>query len=144
MTTNQHNEASYENTLIALFQELRDALRRQNPMLSEEVLQEAFRLVTHVNEGTLEQRNEQLMDYVQNGVEVKYSEDDAYLQIKQYQQKCPSLFVYNAFSVISDHLTSKAGTITAKEDRYMSPSTTITMAILFGILLTFVYFCTLN
>lgn len=213
MTTNQHNEAHYENTLIVLFQELgyayecgydverdyrnpyyeedlRDALRRLNPMLNgldcksgQTVLDEAFRLVTHVNEGTLEQRNETLMDYVQNGVEVKYSEDgrpktalvklvnyesplqnqfkvvnqwtvveyekirfdlvvfinglplvvielkspsnenveedDAYLQIKQYQQKCPSLFVFNAFSVISDQLTSKAGTITAKENRYM-------------------------
>ena len=206
MTTNYHTEESYENTLIQLFRDLgyqyecgynvereyrnpyyeadlQDALRRQNPMLSDEVLQEAFRLVTHVNEGILEQRNETLMDYVQNGVEVKYSEDgraktalvklvnfesplqnqfkvvnqwtvveyekircdmvvfvnglplvvielksptreeasdeDAYRQIKQYQQKCPSLFVYNAFSVISDQLTSKAGTITAKENRYM-------------------------
>ena len=206
MTTNHHTEESYENTLIQLFQDLgyqyecgynvereyrnpyyeadlQDALRRQNPILSDEVLQEAFRLVTHVNEGILEQRNETLMDYVQNGVEVKYSEDgraktalvklvnfesplqnqfkvvnqwtvveyekircdmvvfvnglplvvielksptreeasdeDAYRQIKQYQQKCPSLFVYNAFSVISDQLTSKAGTITAKENRYM-------------------------
>ena len=206
MNTNYHTEQSYENTLIQLFQDLgyqyecgynvereyrnpyyeadlQDALRRQNPMLSDEVLQEAFRLVTHVNEGILEQRNETLMDYVQNGVEVKYSEDgraktalvklvnfesplqnqfkvvnqwtvveyekircdmvvfvnglplvvielksptreeasdeDAYRQIKQYQQKCPSLFVYNAFSVISDQLTSKAGTITAKENRYM-------------------------
>lgn len=206
MSTNHHTEESYENTLIQLFQDLGyqyecgydverdyrnpyyeedlcDALRRLNPMLSEEVLNEAFRLVTHVNEGTLEQRNETLMDYVQNGVEVKYSEDgrpktalvklvnfesplqnqfkvcnqwtvveyekircdmvvfinglplvvvelkspsneyveedDAYHQIKQYQQKCPSLFVYNAFSVISDHLISKAGTITAKENRFM-------------------------
>lgn len=206
MNTNYYTEAHYENTLIQLFQDLgyqyecgynvereyrnpyyeadlQDALRRQNPMLSDEVLQEAFRLVTHVNEGILVQRNETLMDYVQNGVEVKYSEDgraktalvklvnfesplqnqfkvvnqwtvveyekircdmvvfvnglplvvielksptreeasdeDAYRQIKQYQQKCPSLFVYNAFSVISDQLTSKAGTITAKENRYM-------------------------
>ena len=206
MATNQHSEANYENTLIQLFQtlgyayecgydverdyrnpyyeeDLRDALQRLNPMLSAEVLNEAFRLVTHVNEGTLEQRNETLMDYVQNGVEVKYSEDGcpktalvrlvnfdsplqnqfkvanqwtvieyekircdmvvfvnglplvvielkspsngnveedaAYLQIKQYQQKCPSLFVYNAFSVISDQFVSKAGTITAKEERYM-------------------------
>ena len=206
MATNQHNEANYENTLIQLFQtlgyayecgydverdyrnpyyeeDLRDALQRLNPMLSAEVLNEAFRLVTHINEGTLEQRNETLMDYVQNGVEVKYSEDGrpktalvrlvnfdsplqnqfkvanqwtvieyekircdmvvfvnglplvvielkspsngnveedaAYLQIKQYQQKCPSLFVYNAFSVISDQFISKAGTITAKEERYM-------------------------
>ncbi len=46
-------------------------------------------------------------------------DEDAFLQIKQYQQKCPSLFVYNAFSVTSDMLTTKAGTITAKENRYM-------------------------
>ena len=202
----QHNEANYENTLIQLFQELgyeyecgydverdyrnpynegdlRQALHKQNPQLSDDVLEEAFRMVTHVNEGILEQRNETMMDYVQNGVEVKYSEngrpktalvklvnydeplknqfkvcnqwtvieydkircdivvfvnglplvvielkspsnedvgeDDAYLQIKQYQQKCPTLFVYNAFSVTSDQLTTKAGTITAKENRYM-------------------------
>ena len=206
MSTNMYIEDSYEQTLIQLFQEmgyeyacgydverdyrepfygadLQKALRQLNPMLSNEVLHEAYRLVTHVNEGILEQRNEQLMDYLQNGVEVKYTQDgraktalvrlinfdeplnnhfkvcnqwrvvehepircdivvfvnglplvvielksptseeaneeNAYLQIKQYQQKCPSLFVYNAFSVISDMLTSKAGTITAKENRFM-------------------------
>ena len=206
MSTNKFTEDSYEQSLISLFKELgylyecgydverdyrlpyhasdlKGALPRLNPMLSAEVLNEAFRLVTHVNEGILEQRNETLMDYVQNGVEVKYSEDgrpktalvklvnyenplqnqfkvvnqwtvieydkircdmvvfvnglplvvielksptreetndeDAYLQIKQYQQKCPTLFVYNAFSVTSDMLISKAGTITAKENRYM-------------------------
>ena len=47
------------------------------------------------------------------------NEEDAYLQIKQYQEKCPSLFVYNAFNVISDMSTSRAGTITAKQGRYM-------------------------
>ncbi|MBQ6750189.1 MAG: type I restriction endonuclease subunit R [Bacteroidaceae bacterium] len=206
MTTNLHTEESYERTLIEVFRQmgyayecgydverdfrnpyyeadLKEGLRRMNPMLREGVLEEAFRLITHIHEGTLEQRNEQLMDYVQSGVEVKYAEDgraktalvrlinfdeplkngfkvcnqwrvveyekircdmvvfvnglplvvielksptrgetnegDAYLQIKQYQQKCPSLFVYNAFSVTSDMLTTKAGTITAKENRYM-------------------------
>lgn len=206
MGTIQLTEESYERTLIELFQELgyqyecgydveRDfrepfyaadlkaALRKQNPMLSEEVLGDAFRIITHVNEGILEQRNELMMDYVQNGVEVKYyengraktalvklvdfssplhnqfkvcnqwsviehekircdlvvfvnglplvvvelksptreetNEEEAYLQIKQYQQKCPSLFVYNAFSVTSDMTTTKAGTITAKANRYM-------------------------
>ena len=164
--------------------DLKEALQRLNPMLSaEDVLNEAFRLVTNINEGTLEQRNEQLMDYLQSGVEVKYSEDgrsktalvrlidfenpqrnsfvvrnqwrvveyepircdmvvfvnglplvvielkspsrdetdeaDAYTQIKQYQQKCPGLFVFNAFSVTSDMLTTKAGTITAKANRFM-------------------------
>ena len=49
----------------------------------------------------------------------KTDDEDAYLQIKQYQQKCPSLFVYNAFSVISDMLTTRAGTITASENRFM-------------------------
>ena len=206
MSINQFTEDSYEQTLIDLFQrmgyqyecgydverdfrepwyvaDLQNALRKQNPKASNEVLTEAYRIVTHVNEGTLEQRNEQMMDYLQNGVEVKYSElgrqktalvrlidfehplqnqfkvcnqwrvvekekircdmvafvnglplvvielkspandnveeEDAYLQIKQYQQKCPSLFVYNAFSVTSDMLTTKAGTLTAKANRYM-------------------------
>ena len=206
MSINQFDENSYEQALIALFKEmgyqyecgydverdyrepyyaedLRKGLRRMNPMVSEDVLDDAYRLITNVNEGTLEQRNEQLMDYLQSGVEVKYSEngspktalvklidfsepkrndfkivnqwtvierdkircdmvtfvnglplvvielkspsrdetdeEDAYTQIKQYQQKCPGLFVFNAFSVISDMLTSKAGTITAKANRFM-------------------------
>ena len=206
MGTNQFDENSYEQVLIALFKEmgyqyecgydverdyrepydaaaLRKGLRRMNPMMREDVLEDAFRLITNVNEGTLEQRNEQLMDYLQSGVEVKYSENgspktalvklidfsepkrndfkivnqwtvierdkircdmvafvnglplvvielkspsredtdeaDAYTQIKQYQQKCPSLFVFNAFSVTSDMLATKAGTITAKANRYM-------------------------
>ena len=206
MNTNQFTEDSYEQTLIDLFQrmgyqyecgydverdfrepwygaDLKQSLRKLNPKMSDEVLTEAYRIVTHVNEGTLEQRNEQMMDYLQNGVEVKYvddgrnqtalvrlvdfehpaqnlfkvcnqwrvvekekircdivvfvnglplvvielkspandyvEEDDAYLQIKQYQQKCPSLFVFNAFSVTSDMLTTKAGTLTAKQNRFM-------------------------
>jgi len=206
MSIDQFTEDSYEQALIELFQgmgyqyecgydverdfrepyyapDLKRALKRQNPMLSEYVLDEAFRKITHIYEGTLEQRNEQLMDYLQSGVEVKYTEEgrektalvklvnfddaklndfkvcnqwrvveheaircdmvvfvnglplvvielkspsreetddeDAYTQIKQYQQKCPSLFVFNAFSVTSDMLTTKAGTITAKANRYM-------------------------
>ncbi|MBR2151656.1 MAG: type I restriction endonuclease subunit R [Prevotella sp.] len=199
-------EEQYEQTLIGLFQQmgyeyecgydverdyrepyhaadLMSYIRRHNPEWNDDVLHEAFRKVTNINEGLLEQRNEQLMDYVQNGVEVKYAEDgraktalvrlidfehpeynsfvvrnqwrvvehekircdlvvfvnglplvvielkspsnenveedDAYLQVKQYQQKCPSLFVFNAFSVTSDMLTTKAGTITSKANRYM-------------------------
>lgn len=45
--------------------------------------------------------------------------DDAYKQIKNYQQSIPSLFSYNAFNVISDMSETRAGTITAKEARYM-------------------------
>jgi len=44
---------------------------------------------------------------------------EAYLQLRNYMHAIPSLFVYNAFCVMSDMLCSKAGTITAKEDRYM-------------------------
>ena len=149
----------------------------------ENILQEALRKLTSINDGTLAQRNEVFMQYLQNGVPVSYRENgrehtslvklidarhperndykvvnqyrvtehenircdlvvfvnglplvvielkspsrgetdesDAYKQIKHYQEKCPTLFVYNAFNVISDMLTSKAGTITAPEDRYM-------------------------
>lgn len=44
---------------------------------------------------------------------------EAYLQIRNYMQEIPSMFVYNAICVISDQLTSKAGTITSGEDRFM-------------------------
>ena len=129
MSTNNFTEESYENTLIQLFQDLgyqyecgynvereyrnpyyeadlQDALRRQNPMLSDEVLQEAFRLVTHVNEGILEQRNETLMDYVQNGVEVKYSEDGraktALVRLVNFESPLQNQFkVVNQWTVVA-------------------------------------------
>ncbi|MCR5395790.1 MAG: type I restriction endonuclease subunit R [Bacteroidales bacterium] len=44
---------------------------------------------------------------------------EAYLQLRNYQKFIPSLFIYNAFNVMSDMALTKVGTITAKEDRYM-------------------------
>lgn len=44
---------------------------------------------------------------------------DAYRQLRNYMIEIPSLFVYNAFCVMSDLAVSKAGTITAGEDRFM-------------------------
>lgn len=45
--------------------------------------------------------------------------EDAYKQIRNYTHKCPSLFTYNAFCVISDMLHTRAGTITAPMERFM-------------------------
>ncbi|MDY6112818.1 MAG: type I restriction endonuclease subunit R, partial [Ellagibacter isourolithinifaciens] len=39
--------------------------------------------------------------------------------IRNYQKLIPSLFVYNAFNVLSDMALTKIGTVTANEDRYM-------------------------
>lgn len=44
---------------------------------------------------------------------------EAYQQIQNYMQEIPSMFIYNCICVISDLLTSKAGTITSGEDRFM-------------------------
>ena len=44
---------------------------------------------------------------------------EAYRQLRNYMQEIPSMFIYNAICVMSDHLTSKAGTITSGEDRFM-------------------------
>jgi type I restriction enzyme R subunit len=44
---------------------------------------------------------------------------DAYRQLRNYMKEIPSLFTYNAFCIMSDLVTSKAGTITADEGRYM-------------------------
>ena len=43
----------------------------------------------------------------------------AYRQLRNYMKEIPSLFIYNAFLVMSDLAMTKAGTITADEDRFM-------------------------
>ena len=43
----------------------------------------------------------------------------AYRQLRNYMYEIPSLFIYNAVCVMSDLTTSKAGTITSGEDRFM-------------------------
>ena len=47
----------------------------------------------------------------------------AYRQIRNYIKEIPSMFIYNAFCVMSDMECSKAGTITSNEDRYMEVKT---------------------
>lgn len=44
---------------------------------------------------------------------------EAYRQLRNYMLEIPSLFIYNALCVMSDQASSKAGTITAGEDRFM-------------------------
>ena len=44
---------------------------------------------------------------------------EAYRQLRNYMNEIPSMFIYNAICVMSDQLTSKAGTITSGEDRFM-------------------------
>ncbi len=44
---------------------------------------------------------------------------EAYLQIRNYMQEIPSMFIYNCICVMSDQLTTKAGTITSGEERFM-------------------------
>ena len=200
-------EDSYERTLIQLFTDklgyeyecgydverdyrdpcnradLNKALKWLNPLLSQDVIDEAIRLLSSNNDGSYIQRNERFTDWLQNGLEVKHytsdgektdtvylmdfehpdtnhwkvvnqwrvediepircdmvvmvnglplvvielkspsneevEEEDAYSQLQHYMQKCPTLFAYNAFCVTSDMLTTKAGTITAPEKRFM-------------------------
>ena len=44
---------------------------------------------------------------------------EAFTQIRNYLHEIPSMFNYNCVCVMSDQLTSKAGTITSGEDRFM-------------------------
>ena len=44
---------------------------------------------------------------------------EAYRQLRNYMHEIPSMFIYNCICVMSDHLISKAGTITSGEDRFM-------------------------
>lgn len=200
-------EDAYEQTLIALFRDelgyayecgyeverdyrepfhradLVASMRRLNPSLPADAMEQGIKQITNISIGTLEQNNEQFTLWMQNGLELGYLQDgeerttlmrlidyerpernlfkvvnqwrveeyknkrcdmvvmvnglplvvvelksavsedatidDAYKQIKNYQQSVPSLFSYNAFNVISDMSETRAGTITAKEARYM-------------------------
>ena len=44
---------------------------------------------------------------------------EAYRQLRNYMHEIPTLFAYNAFCVMSDQATSKAGTITSGDERFM-------------------------
>lgn len=48
------------------------------------------------------------------------SASDAYLQLRNYMKAIPSLFVPNAFCVMSDMTETRVGTITATEDCYVA------------------------
>ena len=200
-------EADYENSIIELFQNtlkyeyiygpdierdfysplyedvLIDSLRNLNRDLPEDAILEAIYKLKIIENGELVQKNAVFMDYLQNGISVRYfayGEDrsaivylvdyknveknsfiianqwtfiensnkrpdlvlflnglpvvlvelkspsreetdasEAYRQLRNYMQEIPSMFVYNAICVMSDQLTSKVGTITSGEDRFM-------------------------
>ena len=56
------------------------------------------------------------------GIEISIQREtdasEAYTQIRNYMHEIPSMFIYNCICVMSDQLTSKAGTITSGEDRF--------------------------
>lgn len=200
-------EADYEKSVIELFQNLgysyiyapelerdyscpvlestlQDCLVKINQNLPYAAIIEAIGKLRDFDAGSLLQRNEILMNYLQNGIPVKYVEageertnivylidydnvdhndfcvlnqftyiengnnrrpdvivfvnglplvvielkspskdevgaENAYHQIRNYIHDIPSLFIYNAFCVISDLSVTKAGTLTSGLDRFM-------------------------
>ena len=92
-----YTESSYENAIIQLFEEMgythaygpdvvRDykvpyyadeltaALYRLNPSLPDDAIADAIYKLTNYENGELVQKNAVFMDYLQNGVEVRYTE----------------------------------------------------------------------
>lgn len=200
-------EASYENSIIELFQNdlgyeyvygpdierdfycplyedvLLESLYRLNRGLPDDAIQEALYKLKTFENGELVQKNAIFMDYLENGIPVRYfvggeerssilylvdyknpqnnsfivanqwtfiensnkrpdvilflnglpvvlielkspsreetDASEAYRQLRNYMHEIPSMFIYNAICVMSDQLTSKAGTITSGEDRFM-------------------------
>lgn len=201
-------ESNYENAILQLFaeslgyataygpdierdyhsplyeDELLPALRAINRGLPEAALDDALYKLKNFESGSLLQKNRVFTDYLQNGVPVKYWEQNeersglvylvdyqhpnnnrftainqwtvidnsekrpdvvlfvnglplvvielkspsreetdasaAYRQLRNYMHEIPSLFIYNQVCVMSDLTTSKAGTITSGEDRFMA------------------------
>lgn len=202
-----YTEADYENSVIELFRNdlgyeyaygpdierdfysplyeevLLDSLNRLNRGLPDDAIQDALFKLKNFENGELVQKNAVFMDYLQNGIPVRYFVDgeerssivylvdyknpdnnsfivanqwtfiensnkrpdvilflnglpvvlvelkspsreetdasEAYRQLRNYMIEIPSMFIYNAICVMSDQLTSKAGTITSGEDRFM-------------------------
>ena len=202
-----YTESDYENSIIELFQNnleyeyaygpdierdfynplyeevLIDSLHRLNKGLPDDAIQDAMFKLKNFENGELAQKNSVFMDYLQNGIPVRYfvggeerssivylvdyknpknnsfvlanqwtfienskkrpdvilflnglpivlvelkspsreetDASEAYRQLRNYMQEIPSMFIYNAICVMSDQLTSKAGTITSGEDRFM-------------------------
>lgn len=201
-----YTEADYENSVVELFrnmgysylygpdverdfynplyeEELITSLHRLNRFLPEDAISDALFKLKNIENGELVQKNAVFMDYLQNGIPVRYFEkgeecsaivylvdyknpdnnsfivanqwtfiensnkrpdillflngipvvivelkspsreetdaSDAYRQLRNYMKEIPSMFVYNAICVMSDQMTSKAGTITSGEDRFM-------------------------
>ena len=202
-----YTEADYENSVIELFKNdlgyeyaygpdierdfysplyeevLLDSLYRLNRGLPDDAIQDALFKLKNFENGELVQKNAVFMDYLQNGIPVRYFVDgeerssivylvdyknpdnnsfivanqwtfiensnkrpdvilflnglpvvlvelkspsreetdasEAYRQLRNYMIEIPSMFIYNAICVMSNQLTSKAGTITSGEDRFM-------------------------
>ena len=202
-----YTEADYENSVIELFRNdlgydyaygpdierdfycplyeevLLDSLYLLNKGLPDDAIQDALFKLKNFENGELVQKNTVFMDYLQNGIPVRYFVDgeerssivylvdyknpdnnsfivanqwtfiensnkrpdvilflnglpvvlvelkspsreetdasEAYRQLRNYMKEIPSMFIYNAICVMSDQLTSKAGTITSGEDRFM-------------------------
>lgn len=199
-------EADYENSIIELFQNmgyqhvygpdidrdfysplyndvLWEYIHRLNPALPEEAVSDALYKLKNYENGELVQKNEVFMDYLQNGIPIRYNDkgeensaiaylvdyknvennsfmianqwtfiensnkrpdiilflnglpvvlielkspsreetdaSEGYAQIRNYTHEIPSMFIYNCICVMSDQLTSRAGTITSGEDRFM-------------------------
>lgn len=199
-------EADYENSVLELFKNMNwdyvygpeierdlksplydsvfeNSINRINPTVDYNAVMEAINKFKNFENGDLVSKNKVFMDYLQNGIPVKYNKNgeeqstivylvdydnlnnnsfivanqwtfiensnkrpdiilflngipvvlielkspsrdetdasEAYLQIRNYMQEIPSMFIYNAICVLSDQLTSKAGTITSGEDRFM-------------------------
>lgn len=202
-----YTEADYENSVIELFKNdlgyeyiygpeierdfysplynevLEDSLYRLNKKLPSDAIQDALFKLKNFENGELVQKNAVFMEYLQNGIPVRYfingeerssivylvdyknpnnnsfivanqwtfiensnkrpdilvflnglpvvlielkspsreetDASEAYRQLRNYMMEIPSMFIYNAICVMSDQLTSKAGTITSGEDRFM-------------------------
>lgn len=201
------SEKEYEDAIIELYQQMgydyvygpnvvRDytdplykdvlisSIENINRGLPSAAIQEAIQKIENIENGSVIKKNTIFMDYLQNGVPVKYFDNgeeksaivnlidynnidnnnfvvsnqwtieehkdvkrpdvlifingipvvvielksptrdsvgwrDAYNQIRNYIDKIPCLFTYNAFCIVSDQTTTKAGTITSPLSRFM-------------------------
>ncbi len=167
---------------------LENSLQTINHKLPDDAIADALYKLRNFESGDMVQKNIIFMDYLQNGIPVKYLEkgeerssiaylidysntkkntfqvinqwtfiensekrpdvilfvnglplvlielkspsreetdaSSAYRQLRNYMHEIPTMFHYNAVCVMSDQATTRAGTITSGEDRFMDWKTT--------------------
>ena len=99
-----HEEIVRDSMKSPIASEILDqSLMRINPLISPDVLNEAIHKIKNIDAGILVNRNETFFEFLQNGIEVSYYDDDGERTERVYLIDYED--VYNNSFVVTNQLT---------------------------------------